>query len=339
MVMTSLVLTLSTTLSGGCSSISNANRITSIKENAVEIVEKAAETYDFTDYLNLTFDEQESLVKKKILEYNEENNLIDEEYIVALKDHLKEDNSFTYFENIDELFIKPDISKNVLQKNNEISASLITDLSNAVGKDKAIFRNDIINSNLTNITINRDFGDTDGETQNNDNVSESATSETETQSLLPIHTYNQNHVTNTTNGTLDGVFFLGIMVSRDACINFYNTIANFLNNQVVYKVSETKGPVGLVIEALKTLTPVTFATVTATLISYFSGIWNSFISLFSAAAGPIGWIVGAIIALIGAACISALVTMFIMGYQKKGFAVGWKVHNLFNWEWYCGESN
>lgn len=114
---------------------------------------------------------------------------------------------------------------------------------------------------------------------------------------------------------------------------------NFLNNQVMYTVSKTKGPVGLVIEALKTLTPVTFATVTATLISYFSGIWNSFISLFSAVAGPIGWIVGAIIALIGAACISALVTMFIMGYQKKGFAVGWKVHNLFNWEWYCEESN
>ena len=129
------------------------------------------------------------------------------------------------------------------------------------------------------------------------------------------------------------------MVSRDACINFYNVIANFLNNQVTYSASGVKGPVAMIIEPLKLLVPATMATVTSALIFYFSGLWNTFISMFSATAGPIAWIVGAITALIGAACISTLVTMFIMGYQKKGFAVGWKVHGIFNWEWYCGEAN
>ena len=41
--------------------------------------------------------------------------------------------------------------------------------------------------------------------------------------------------------------------------------------------------------------------------------------------------------IIGGTCISILVTMFIMGYQKKGFAIGWKVHHIFNREWYFGE--
>lgn len=345
MVMTSLVLALSTTLSGGCSTISNANRITSIKENAVEIVERAAETYDFSDYLELTNDEQESLVKQKILEFNEKYKLVDEEYIVALKEHLKEDEKFTYFENIDDLFIKPDISKIVLEENNALHSELICDLSQSLVNDKEIIRDDIINSNITEIVVNHDYGDTGGskvdDDSKDDSNSNSKTDNTQNEKLdlLPIYNYDQNHVTNTANGTLDGVFFLGIMVSRDACINFYNVIANFLNNQVMYSASGTKGPVGIIIEYLKVLVPSTMATVTAALISYFSGIWNTFISMFSAAAGPLGWIVGWIIALIGGACISILVTMFIMGYQKKGFAIGWKVHHIFNWEWYCGEAS
>ena len=306
MVMTSLVLALSTTLSGGCSTISNANRITSIKENAVEIVERAAETYDFSDYLELTNDEQESLVKQKILEFNEKYKLVDEEYIVALKEHLKEDEKFTYFENIDDLFIKPDISEIVLEENNELHSELICDLSQSLVNDKEIIRDDIINSNITEIVVNHDYGDTGGSKVDDDSKdnpnSDSKTDNTQNEKLdlLPIYNYDQNHVTNTANGTLDGVFFLGIMVSRDAS---------------------------------------TMTTVTAALISYFSGIWNTFISMFSAAAGPLGWIVGWIIALIGGACISILVTMFIMGYQKKGFAIGWKVHHIFNWEWYCGEAS
>lgn len=68
-------------------------------------------------------------------------------------------------------------------------------------------------------------------------------------------------------------------------------------------------------------------------------VMTSLVLPLSSAAGPLDWIVGWIIALIGGACISILVTMFIMGYQKKGFTIGWKVHHIFNWEWYCGETS
>ena len=106
----------------------------------------------------------------------------------------------------------------------------------------------------------------------------------------------------------------------------------------IYSASGIKGPVGIIVY-LKVLVPSTMAAVITALISYFSGIWNTFISIIFAAADPIGWIIGSIIPLIGAACIIIFVTMFIMNYQKKGFAIGWKVHNIFNWEWYCGEAS
>ena len=46
-----------------------------------------------------------------------------------------------------------------------------------------------------------------------------------------------------------------------------------------------------------------------------------------------------IIALNGAVCISIFVAMLIVDYQKNGFAIGWEVHHIFNWEWYCGEAS
>ena len=264
----------------------------------------------------------------------------------ADKKQLKEDDRFTYFENIGNLFVKQDITKSALIENDVLCSDLIYDLSHSSINDKEIIIDKTINSNITDIAISHDYGDTGGSQVGDESNGdfngnpESCNSQNEEQKFLPIYNCYQNHVTNTINGTLEGIFFLGIMVSRDACINFYNVIANSLNNQVTYSASGVKGPVAMIIESLKLLAPAaTMATVTSALTFYFSGLWNTFISMFSVAAGPIDWIVGAITALIGAACISTLVTMFIMGYQKKGFAVGWKVHDIFNWEWYCGEAN
>lgn len=107
----------------------------------------------------------------------------------------------------------------------------------------------------------------------------------------------------------------------------------------IYSASGIKGPVGIIIVYLKVLVPSTMADVTTALISYFSSIWKTFISIIFAAAGPIGWIIGSIIALNGAVCISIFVAMLIVDYQKNGFAIGWEVHHIFNWEWYCGEAS
>jgi hypothetical protein len=47
-------------------------------------------------------------------------------------------------------------------------------------------------------------------------------------------------------------------------------------------------------------------------------------------------IVEMIIGLVGAACIGTLVAMIVFGFLGKGFAVGWKIHADFSWEWFCG---
>ena len=61
-----------------------------------------------------------------------------------------------------------------------------------------------------------------------------------------------------------------------------------------------------------------------------SSLWASFCALFSSG-GPIG--------LIGAACIGTIVAMIVYGFLGKGFAIGWKIHNIFWWEWFCGDLN
>ena len=99
----------------------------------------------------------------------------------------------------------------------------------------------------------------------------------------------------------------------------------------MYGASGIKGPASMIIETLLTLTPALVTTVISALVGYFTELWSSFCSLFTSG-GPIGILVGLIIGLVGAACIVTLVTMFVMGAQGKGFAVGWKVYNLFNWK-------
>lgn len=41
----------------------------------------------------------------------------------------------------------------------------------------------------------------------------------------------------------------------------------------------------------------------------------------------------------GAACIGTVVSMIVYGNLGKGFAVGWKIHNIFWWKWFCGDLN
>lgn len=42
---------------------------------------------------------------------------------------------------------------------------------------------------------------------------------------------------------------------------------------------------------------------------------------------------------IDASCIGTIVAMIVYGFLGKGFAIGWKIHNIFWWEWFCGDLN
>ena len=74
MLLGSVALTFSTCLSGGCSKIAASNQMVRIKESAVEIIQETVDNFDYTDY-DLTFSEQESFSKQKLLSYAKENKL------------------------------------------------------------------------------------------------------------------------------------------------------------------------------------------------------------------------------------------------------------------------
>lgn len=325
MIASSLILTAVTTLSG-VNNVAKANKIEILKQNSIEIIQKASTEFEF-DVIGSNINDQFQITKEKILSFYEENNLLNDDYIEAMKTKVVEDDSFQItniesyeLSSFDKISIKNMINDireiSIVENNNnlrfksgnfQIPAEIFSDLNN---KDKS------------------------GSNQNDNQQDGTATF----QQALPILEYNSSNVTSTVGGKVDGVNFVGIIANRDSCIGLYNTVARFLNNQVMYGASGIKGPASMIIETLLTLTPALVTTVISALVGYFSGLWSSFCSLF-ASGGPIGIVVGLIIGLVGAACIATLVTMFVMGAQGKGFAVGWKVYNLFNWKWYCGEAN
>lgn len=323
MVITSLLLTMTTSISG-CNQLATANKMASIKKEANEIILEASAEFD-SNQLNISINEHISLIKHHLLQFNDENNLLDEEYLLALKENadLGSTEEFalnSFEEKSDEVIEDSNLLKNI-GKAKQSSSSL--------SLKKGDFRFEKIEDlSLPNSTSLSSYV-----TSNSDGINSITNNQT-----LPVHSYNSSNVNSSANGKLDDKLFVGIMVTKDACVSFYNTVASFLNNQVMYAASGIKGPANMIIQALTCVTPALAATVIGSLIAYFSGLWTSFCSLFTAG-GPVGIIVGTIIGLVGLACIAVLATMFVMGYMRKGFAVGWKVHNLFNWEWYCGEAN
>ncbi len=73
-----------------------------------------------------------------------------------------------------------------------------------------------------------------------------------------------------------------------------------------------------------------------TISTIFSTIWATICSAFHAIP-VLGAILAFAIGSVGVAVIFVLTTMFVMGFLERGFAFGWKIHGLLNWEFYCGQ--
>lgn len=161
---------------------------------------------------------------------------------------------------------------------------------------------------------------------------------------LPILPVNSNNISTPVSGKVDEVNFFDLLCSKDACVTLYNLFADWLNNKTMYVASGTKTPVSVITDAFMLLmksTVITSGIITstiATITGAFAALWAQFCALFSNG-GIVGVILGIIIALLGIACIGAIVTMIVYGFLEKGFAIGWKIHHIFSWEWFCGELN
>jgi len=158
---------------------------------------------------------------------------------------------------------------------------------------------------------------------------------------LPVLSYNPSAPSTTLTGQVDGCSFIGLICNKEACISIYNVFAGFFNKQIMYKVSNSGSPLNLISEAFNTLKSIAVpsalvvGTIIAELTGFLSSLWAQFIALFTAGGLP-GIILGSVIGLIGLACIATITAMIVFGYLGKGFAIGWKVHNIFWWESFHG---
>lgn len=326
MAITSLILALCTTISGG-STVAEANRLELIKYKSEQLIEFAAEFYDYTNFLNLFDFERESLLKQSLLNFNSENELLDNQHIFALREHLYSDANYIEFENIDTMFIKDDVTPSIIENARFFKTSLTESVKYSPINNELIVNNVVINQQFTNVLISNM---TDGGSSNGSNYTPSP----EVQNY-PLPIYNDESAASNfeVNSMLNGVTFIGIILPRETCIKFYNTVAGFLNTQVMNAANNTGSTFSSIIRTLLSFslaTPLT--TVVESLIFYFKDIFTTFIQLFSG--GALSVVVGIIIAIFAVLTLVILVSMFYLGFRQKGYAVGFLVHNIFNWEWY-----
>lgn len=361
MLLWSLALTISTCLSGGCGQLSTANRVTAIKESAVEIVKQTIENFDY-GYYDLSFSEQESFSKQKLLSYAEENQLFTVDVLEDLQTLIEKDPNFTYFEDVDELFIrKSNVNPRIInEKINNIGSKLNNDIRAISTLDKvAMDRDLIVTNNFSDIYF--DVGETGGPSNSAGNNGSDSSNETEVEETpetsnedeifkLPTVPCDTNKISTSTNGKVNEVDFFGLLCSKDACANLYNTFAGWINKRAMYQSGNGITPFKIITEAFKELSFIASTTIIgaavvtkintliATITGAVSGIWTAFASLFTAG-GPIGILIGLVVVLLGAACIGTIVAMIVYGYLGKGFAIGWKMHTIWvwDWEWFCGD--
>lgn len=347
MSLGTLALTVSTCLSGGCGQLSESNCVTNIKEDANEIILRAANDFNYDNY-DLTYDEHQSFTKQKLYCYALENGLFAKDELDSLKQTIVSGDDFVKFGDVEKLFVnEPTSESDVTKATIGIkSEKLYKDFENASISDAASIDGKIVSNNYTNICFDLCEGGASAAGNNEDEDNLNSESNADQRIFeLPILNCDANNISASISGKVDGVDFFGILCSKDACINLYNAIANWANNQIAYRASGSSSPAKIIVEAFRTLATTTaigaalatiIAGVIGTITGALSSLWAEFCALF-AAGGPIGVIIGLIIGLIGAACIGVIVAMIVYGYLGKGFAIGWKIHHIFRWEWFCGD--
>ena len=326
-----LVLTLTSSLNG-INQTAVARKINQLKADSQEIISRAMDDFNFDD-MDLSLDNLLSLVKDSILQYNEENELLNETYLsqLSFNSAIIDEDTLSEIQINEADFLE---MANSFRVENTINDLPDLDLVQRplIGWDRPGYydgANGGTSGSLTN-PLPWGISQHDGSGEFFGGSTGGSTGETTTnQPSFPHKDVNPDLINYFVNQRVDGVNFVGIAVSRDACMEFYNLVGTLIDEDFHQFV-------GGVLAALSLVAAAGVAAAIGALTGYFSSIWAGFCSLFTSG-GIVGIIVGIIIGLVGAACIAVMATMFVMGAFEKGFAVGWKVPNIFSWNWYCGE--
>lgn len=154
--------------------------------------------------------------------------------------------------------------------------------------------------------------------------------------MLPKMACNTSNFSSSVAGRVGGCYFLGIIVSKDACVGFYNFLVDLFNG-IAARVNGGEiipGVIGILSAVVAAIKGGSAGTITTALTNFLKLFWKEYAALLTS--GPLGIILAALIALVAALVIFIVVNMIVWGRKGSGFAVGWKIHNIFNWEWYYG---
>lgn len=323
MFITSLAIIVSTCLSGPCLPLATSYQLEEINNSAYEIVEYAKDHFDYSNY-DLTYDEQQSLIKQKIYNFAKSNKVLSSEQLEYLKKEIVSSFDFTYFDDIDSLFVKD----NILESPSISKEDFNHPLTNMIKlNDKAI------TNKFSNSTLDLSGGSNDGTISSVDKAYK-----------LPLLYCNEDNISVSFNGNIDGTHFIGIICSKDACVSLYNLFAGFINSKATRPSNMGNGLFETIVVGFEYLETKKFfgpiASKVLELIETIKGallsIWNSFISLIEYG-DIVCKVVGAIIGVIGAICIAVIAAMIVYGYLGKGYYIGWMVYNLFSWHFVSGE--
>lgn len=310
MTILSLFLVFSSSIVGtfGESTINN-QQTAAIKAKAIEALGDVIDKYNFENYTT-EINIMESFVKQEILNYAEKEGILDSEMIAAGKEFLANDPDFVKVENIESLYLINGGITNPAEDYNPSNPRGPGRGGRVVGKS----------------SVGPGMG---FDNQGDDIPGWNAES-------LPFRNSanNTNHTIGI-NENFEDSTFIGITLSKDTCINFYNFIANWLNNEALGDASDALEIIGYINIYSSIIAVSVLGEIIGALTGYFTGIFQSLMSIIYTA-GPIGLLVGVIASIMIVSIVFIVVSMFVFGYLEMGYQVGFRIYSLFDWDWYEG---
>ena len=115
---------------------------------------------------------------------------------------------------------------------------------------------------------------------------------------------------------VDGGLFIGFSASKESCVSLFN----FVSGSVAKRAFAGTSLLSILVGAKKASFPAVYNSV----VGLLGAAWGKFSSLFTAG-GPVGWIVGGVIAVAGLTAISYLAGMIVCGAMGYGFKIGLEI--------------
>lgn len=320
MVINYLILTGALALTN-CQSTSEATKLAAYKEKAVELLEDSKDVY-FTENYNLNYYSWDSIVKQKILNYNKDNlssNVVD-----TIKDSIISDENYYNIENISNIEF----------------FNCSNDMINKYNKDNLCFEN-YSKEYITTETINdksESFPVKNSKYINSRFYKYENPYGTSETIEFPTRTLNESNSFLSTNNNLNSLLFIGIKCSKDFCIEVYNLIASYANDQARDTASNTPSIWKTIYELIITLNNLSIInfssllTIIETITIYFSSIYTTLVlAIFSH--DLISVLIGVALIILGCAIITFITILFVFGYLEKGFVIGWQIYSDFSSKW------